>query len=191
MGKTLLATGFEPFRHHRLNSSWEALTLLRDRWPGEVSTLLLPVHRQRAHHDLRRALVKERPWAVLCTGLAEGDGFRIETRARRPPELASVVGADELHGAWPWSEMQEALQSAGIPCRHSSDAGSYVCESTYWSLLSHRSLTQLPRFAAFLHVPPIGDEFPTPRIAAGMEEVIEARLNSRRAAQPLTEPPAS
>jgi pyroglutamyl-peptidase len=180
---TFLATGFEPFRQYRVNSSWAALERLRDVWPARVRALCLPVDHVAAHRELRRALVELRPAAVLCTGLAVGSGFRVERRARRPAELASEVGEvgdDPLEGAWPWSEMQLALERAGVEAADSDDAGRYVCESTYWSLLSHRRGAGWPQFAAFLHVPQLSELYPVERIARAVQGVIEARLAETR-----------
>src|SRR5262245_49845651 len=95
----------------------------------------LPVDYQRAHEELRQLLVTHEPRAVLCTGLARS-GFRIERAARRPPALAGISGAEQLEGSWPWLEMSTELARAGERAPESWNAGRYVCESTYWSLLS-------------------------------------------------------
>ena len=110
-------------------------------------------------------------------GLAR-DGFRIERRARRPIELTLEPGAEELHGHWPWHEMTSELERAEVEARESWDAGQYVCESTYWSLLSFRAHARFPEFAGFLHVPPRSDAFPIERIARAVFAVVDARWRS-------------
>jgi pyrrolidone-carboxylate peptidase len=182
MSATFLVTGFEPFAEHRTNSSWAALEHLRSSWPAEVSTLRLPVDHRAAHEALRRALDELTPTAVLCTGLAKGRTFRMERRARRPPQLASEGAAPLCQGRWPWDEMREALDATHVEVIESFDAGQYVCESTYWSLLTYAGRAVPPRpsgppqFAAFLHVPPLSDEHPVERIAAAVGSVVAARL---------------
>jgi pyroglutamyl-peptidase len=171
---TFLVTGFEPFAEFSANSSWDAICVLRERWPASIATLRLPVDHVAAHLELRRALQEQRPRVVLCTGLARS-GFRIERRARRPIELTQESGADELQGHWPWHEMSAELTRAGVEAPDSWDAGRYVCESTYWSLLSFRAETGAPEFAGFLHVPPRSDLFPIERIARAVDAVIDAR----------------
>jgi pyroglutamyl-peptidase len=179
MSETFLVTGFEPFAEHRANSSWEALAWLRPRWPATVVTLRLPVDHHRAHLELRRALDEVAPSSVLCTGLARGDLYRIERRARRPEPLATE-GPELVHGRWPWEEMRSALEGTGVSAIDSDDAGRYVCESTYWSLLTYRGRAAPPAFAAFLHVPPLSPEQPVERIAAAIASVVDARRASLR-----------
>jgi pyroglutamyl-peptidase len=191
MSETFLVTGFEPFKEHRTNSSWDALELLRERWPAGITALRLPVDHHRAHEALREALADLRPRAVLCTGLAKGRVFRIERRARRPEALAAEEGEALAEGRWPWDEMRRELESCGVPILDSMDAGRYVCESTYWSLLTysltesgaprgHRSAARegTPEFAAFLHVPPAADEQPLTLIAEAVGRVIQARYSA-------------
>lgn len=174
MSATFLVTGFEPFGTHRTNSSWESLALLRARWPTSIVTLRLPVDHQLAHLELRRALDELAPRVVLCTGLAPGDVYRIEHRARRHVSFGDV-GPELALGRWPWEEMRAALETTGVIAVDSDDAGQYVCESTYWSLLSYDGPAAPPAFAGFLHVPPLSFEHPVERIAAAVASVVDAR----------------
>lgn len=174
MSETFLVTGFEPFGVHSVNSSWEALAWLSSRWPASVVTLRLPVDHVRAHQELRRALDALEPRAVLCTGLAAGDVYRIERRARRHACFGDA-GPALVEGRWPWAEMRRALESAGVAAVDSEDAGSYVCESTYWSLLSYEGSATPPTFAGFLHVPPLSLQHPVERVAAAVGSVVDAR----------------
>lgn len=195
MSATFLVTGFEPFREHRTNSSWDALERLRESWPREVVTLRLPVDHRAAHLALRQALDDLAPAAVLCTGLAKGHVFRIERLARRPIELADTA-ASELpiaHGRWPWDEMALALEQSGVSRIESDDAGRYVCESTYWSLLVYEPPAPLakPRFAGFLHVPHQSDEYPIERIAAAVRRVVDARRAALLSNTPTGDTPSS
>jgi pyroglutamyl-peptidase len=178
MSATFLVTGFEPFADHRTNSSWDALELLQPSWPSAIVARRLPVDYLLAHRELRRALVELRPRAVLCTGLARGEVFRIEQRARRPAALATQPGDAESQGRWPWDEMRRALDDAQVRSIDSSDAGQYVCESTYWSLLNCQQEPQLaraPEFAAFLHVPPASALYPLETIARAVGSVVQQR----------------
>jgi pyroglutamyl-peptidase len=176
MSATFLVTGFEPFGEHRTNSSWDALALARIAWPDAIAVRRLPVDYRAAHLELRSALEQLQPRAVLCTGLARGDGFRIERRARRPAALADVPGAAESWGRWPWDELRGALDDAGVRSVDSEDAGQYVCESTYWSLLNHGGMGVEPELAAFLHVPPESERYPLALIARSIGLVISRRL---------------
>jgi pyroglutamyl-peptidase len=188
MSATFLVTGFEPFAEHRTNSSWDALELLQPTWPAAIVARRLPVDYLLAHQELRRALVELRPRAVLCTGLAPGEVFRIEQRARRPAALAAEPGEAESGGRWPWDEMRRALDDAQVRSRDSSDAGQYVCESTYWSLLNARQDQQAaPEFAAFLHVPPESARCPLEAIARAVGGVVQRRWAELRVPRGLNE----
>lgn len=181
MSATFLVTGFEPFGEHRTNSSWDALEHLRAGWPEDIITQRLPVDHVQAHEALRRTLQERAPRVVLCTGLAKGRLFRVERRARRPSQLGASGEQELEEGRWPWLEMHSALEHAGVDVIESNDAGRYVCESTYWSLLAYpgtASASEPPRFAAFLHVPHESDEYPIGRIAAAVASVVTARRSA-------------
>jgi pyroglutamyl-peptidase len=184
MSATFLVTGFEPFGEHRTNSSWDALERLREHWPRDVVTQRLPVDHRAAHAALRRTLDELAPTAVLCTGLAKGRVFRIERCARRPAELAGFTASDEpalAVGRWPWEEMRLALEHTAVDVIESDDAGRYVCESTYWSLLTYAPSTAArakPSFAGFLHVPHESSEHSIERIAAAVGSVVDARRSA-------------
>lgn len=183
MSATFLVTGFEPFAEHRTNSSWDALEHLRASWPRSIVTLRLPVEHHAAHARLRRALDELEPWAVLCTGLARGNVFRIEREARRPPQLGTDADPPVALGRWPWDEMRRALEQVAVDAIDSVDAGRYVCESTYWSLLTYGAHPggPAPPFAAFLHVPHESSQYSIERIARAVSAVVDARRASARA----------
>src|SRR5688572_12354550 len=183
MSETFLVTGFEPFGGRPTNSSWNAIERLRPSWPGDIVSLLLPVDHRLAHERLRQALDERRPRVVLCTGLAEGMVFRVERCARRPSELDVSTAADEhalVYGRWPWLEMHTALAQVGARVIDSEDAGEYVCESTYWSLLTYAGQSSPPEFAAFLHVPHESEHNSIEHIAAAVDSVVQARRAALR-----------
>jgi pyroglutamyl-peptidase len=51
------------------------------------------------------------------------------------------------------------LHAAGLPARLSDDAGSYVCNHTYYSALQAIAAEDLPTRCLFLHVPPDTETF--------------------------------
>ncbi len=175
MSATFLVTGFEPFGEHRTNSSWDAIERLRADWPGDIITRRLPVDHVLAHEALRSALDEHAPRVVLCTGLAKGSVFRVERRARRPSQLGNAGDRELVEGRWPWREMHAALERVGVDVIASDDAGRYVCESTYWSLLTYAGPQPPPEFAAFLHVPHESGDNTIERIASAVASVVEAR----------------
>lgn len=171
----LLLTGFEPFAHFSVNPSWHAVAAAAERWPDRVVARLLPVDYRPARERLLEHLAGVKPAAVLCTGLAAGDTFRLETIARKPTQFDSLPGAAFHTGDWPWPQTEAALVAAGMPVRYSDDAGRYVCESTYWSLLNDG---QIAGPKGFLHVPAESAAFSIERTVEGVLAVVRAYLDA-------------
>lgn len=157
-----LLTGFEPFRHWAVNSSGEAVRALGG-MPG-IETRVLPVDHEAAADALRLAVAASRPRVILCTGLAPDPVPRLELRARKPEGVAT--GEPVLCGVWPWAAALGAIATAGAPARLSADAGRYVCETVYWTALDARREMPAATLVAFLHLPPVGPDWPVARLAA-------------------------
>lgn len=172
----VLLTGFEPFGGHRRNSSWEAASIAGKRLGPDVVVARLPVHHVRAAMVLTELLEKYHPDACLLTGLARGPRLRGERVARRHRGLAGTDLPGRLHGAWPMSETGLALRQVKLSFRISDNAGSYVCNSTYWWLLCFRMKNGWPRHVAFLHVPPLSRRITADSLARGMEGIVRRRM---------------
>jgi pyroglutamyl-peptidase len=157
-----LLTGFEPFRDWSVNSSGEAVKALAD-LPG-VATRVLPVDHHAAPEALAAAVAEVRPAVILCTGLSPRPVPRLERHARRPETVA--VGAPVLCGVWPWATALDAMARTGAPVGLSTDAGAYVCETVYWHALALRRQMEPAPQVAFLHVPPLGENWPLARVAS-------------------------
>ena len=155
----LLVTGFEPFGRFATNPSWSAARALAERYAGRVVARLLPVDHAAAREDLWAFLEKYQPSACLCMGLAPWDEFRLEEQARQPAQFAALPGEAQYAGSWDWEPLAAKLQQLHVPHRRSRDAGQYVCESTYWSLLDFARRRGFPLRAGFLHVPAISPRF--------------------------------
>lgn len=157
-----LLTGFEPFRQWSVNSSGEVARALAD-LPG-VATRVLPVDHVAAPAALAEAVAAVRPRVILCTGLAPRPVPRLELRARRPETVGE--GVPVLWGVWPWSAALDAMAATGAPTGLSTDAGAYVCETTYWHALALRQGMDPAPTVAFLHLPPLGEAWPLARLRA-------------------------
>jgi len=174
MAETVLVTGFEPFKQWTVNSSGEVARTLGAQMAGLVRAEVLPVDHEAAHRRMTELLVEVRPGACLAMGLWAGSSFRIERYARRCPGLGHIDGPAELEGAWDWSEMERQLAETGTAVIHSEDAGKYVCDTTYWSLLDSRRRQGFPERAAFLHVPPLSDVWSIEELTRAVARVISA-----------------
>lgn len=180
MAARVLLTGFAPFGRWAVNSSGAAVRALAAARPA-LATRILPVDHAAACAALDAALMDAAPDIALLTGLADEPRLRLEIRARRPVHLGGHLGGAReggegaLHGVWPWAAALDAIRATGAPARLSRDAGRYVCETAYWRLLSS---PRRPRLAAFLHVPPIGPDWPQARIAAAVAACLDAAFKA-------------
>jgi pyroglutamyl-peptidase len=183
MSKAVLLTGFEPFGEFLVNSSWEASHLVGRQLATQVLARRLPVDYLPARAKLIQYLTYHKPVVCLCTGL--GPEFAIERVARKPVQFSTIQGSDVLEGAWPWPEMEGKVRNAAGSVSISYDAGEYVCESTYWSLLAFRRQFGYPVYAAFLHVPPLSSDITVELIATVVRNVIHARVENTNAGAPV------
>lgn len=174
----LLLTGFEPFGRFASNPSWDAALAVSRRLRQSVVAVRLPVDYVKSRDRLLKAIVDIRPAACLCTGLAPHDEFRLEEIARKPREFADIVGKAQLKGTWPWRNTEKVLRALDVPNRRSRDAGQYVCESTYWSLLDHAASQRIRMHLGFLHVPADSPRFPTSKTTAVVLEVVSAYVST-------------
>lgn len=173
MTRPVLITGFEPFSVYPVNSSGEAVRAVAALMPDVVRAEVLPVDHAAAHRRMRELLEETRPAACLAMGLSPTEAFRIERFARGPAGFDVAAGRERLQGAWPWEDLLARLAASGRPAIFSEDAGAYVCETVYWTLLDYRLSRGRPRHAAFLHVPPLSARFPLPLLAESVARVVE------------------
>lgn len=170
---SVLLTGFGPFLAHERNPSGECLeearALLAEAGVAAACEVL-PVSAARAARRVLERFGEVAPDAVLMTGLAAREReFRVERVALNfsdfdepdadgalVRESAVVPGAPPaLFAPVDVRAAVAALQSAGLPARVSTSAGSYVCNHLYfevgWSLGRE---AEAPPWL-FLHVPPV------------------------------------
>ncbi|MCD8085835.1 MAG: pyroglutamyl-peptidase I [Clostridiales bacterium] len=192
--KTILLTGFAPFGADTFNPSWEALTLLPDRWSGvRLVKRRLPVAYDRVAGLLAQAVEEVRPDGVLCIGQAGG-------RTGLTPELVAINWKDAVlpdndgvqyggvpicpegpaayFATVPVKEMAAAIGQAGVPASLSYSAGAYVCNTTMYCLLRLLEGRYPDLQGGFLHVPyaceqvlgrPGVPSLPLPLIAEGIQ----------------------
>lgn len=166
----VLITGFGPFPRAPFNpSGLIAQALARRRRPA-LAGLKRNAHVFATEYacidrELPR-LLAQRPDVVLMFGLAgRARELRIETRARnamapllpdagkyRPQHNTIEFGAPAARrGLAPFAGLAAAIRSRGVRVRVSRDAGTYLCNYTYW-----RALGAAPGgrpLVLFVHVP--------------------------------------
>jgi pyroglutamyl-peptidase len=190
----LLITGFGPFpRVPRNPSGMIAERVAASRRLAlagvRATALVLPTAYTAIDAQLRTAVARERPDAVLMIGVAaRRREICVERQAlnrvsRLFPDASGTVGRAlafsprsplVLGTAAPRSAILAALRARGVPARHSRDAGRYLCNASYLALLEDAGRTG--PLVVFLHVPlPRGarphDRRPS---LAGMAHAVEA-----------------
>lgn len=166
----VLVTGFGPFEQRRFNPSRIVAAALERLGPRGVRVVAceLPVSFNGAPREVARFVARHaraKPALLLGLGVQRADYFRFERRARGRYTTAridndGVAGAQIGASVGPTlrtdvdvRELARLLRAAGaIDVRLSNDAGGYVCERTYYALLSAGRAHGIP--AVFLHVPP-------------------------------------
>ena len=163
----ILVTGFEPFGAQSKNASWEAVKRLPDTIAGHtVKKLRLPVVFGAASDAIKAFAELERPAFVFPVGEAGGRRFITpETTAvnRRcavpdnadycPQQGAPCVpgGAESLRTPVPVGKIAKRLQAAGYAVEPSDNAGTFVCNDTFYRTL--HSLADRGTVIDFIHVP--------------------------------------
>ena len=174
--KTILITAFEPFGGEELNPTEMLLEKLPDTIEGyTVRKLLLPVEFEKSRELIITEYEEVKPDAVIMLGQAGGrDAITPETTAVNEmsavgaerivpdnagfaPEGLPIVdgGPGTLHSTLPVERIVEAVNSAGIPCEISDNAGKYVCNNVFYSMLEHNG-GEVP--TGFIHVPYIKEQ---------------------------------
>jgi pyroglutamyl-peptidase len=163
--RTILITGFGPFPGAPFNPTASLVgRLTRVRHPNlRLVAHVFPTEYAAVDHDLPRLIEQYRPDALLMFGLhGRARTLRIETLARNvlgrhrdaggvfARSRAIVPGLSHAPMATPAARLARAARRTGVPAVMSRDAGSYLCNYLCW-----QATVSGPRFAAFIHVPPI------------------------------------
>lgn len=154
----VLVTGFEPFGEHEVNPS----ALLAEALDGVV----LPVSYARAGGALREAIAERDPELVVCFGLAHtrteisverfalnlDDAEAVDNDGVTSTSVIDPGGPVAYRSTLPVDAIVAALREEGIPAGASRDAGGYLCNHVFYTLMG-----ALPEGAqgGFVHVPPL------------------------------------
>ncbi|MDR0435853.1 MAG: pyroglutamyl-peptidase I [Propionibacteriaceae bacterium] len=159
---TVLVTGFEPFKGLPSNPSALVAEILGAR-PGFIHRIL-PVTYVGSRAELTR-FVAGHPDAelVLSLGLWDsGTAVRVESTGRNVQRASIPDNAGDLAKGRPVDpygpdtlsaderlvkRAYDAFESAGVPAVHSDDAGGYICNTAYYTLLQR----DVP--GIFIHIP--------------------------------------
>ncbi len=140
-----LATSFQTWLPHQSsNSSDDLLALLQSHPCADAIAFLrqLPVDTERASQEISSAIRTHQPRTVLCCGMAEKRKYlSLERYARN--------GSATLATTLPLDDLIASLSHTRI----SHDAGTFVCNNTYYQLLHTIHQEKTSFHALFIHVP--------------------------------------
>ncbi|MDO5423154.1 MAG: pyroglutamyl-peptidase I [Eubacteriales bacterium] len=198
--KKILFTGFEPFGQDSVNPSWDAVSLLPDR----IGDILIVKRRMPVVYDgvaapLAAAIEEEKPDAVLCVGQAGGravltpEFVAINLKDAAVPDNAGVSydgepiradGPAAYFATVPVKAIAAAMKEAGVPAAVSYTAGTYVCNSIMYHLLSTLEQHSPQTKGGFIHIPFSCEQvlgrsastpsLPLPLMAKGLEAAAKA-----------------
>ena len=165
----ILVTGFQGYGGRSANPS-ELVTRALDgvRIGGAlVRGHVLPVDFQSMRRHLPALIDDLRPQVIVSLGLWPCEAMlRIERNAsnwswfelpdnmgHRQNGRVNDGGPDGYLSTLPADAMQAAIRAAGLPCRQSGSAGTYLCNATLYTVLHHCAQHQSDTRAGFIHLP--------------------------------------
>jgi pyroglutamyl-peptidase len=165
----ILVTGFQSYAGRSANPSEQVALALDGMTIGGMAVrgqgLAVDFHKVR--QELPTMIDALRPRAIVSLGLWPGEPMiRIERVAANwswfeLPDNAGhrqngkVVddGPDGYLTTLPGDAMQAAIRSAGLPCRQSGSAGTYLCNATAYVAMHHCVRNHPGTISGFVHLP--------------------------------------
>jgi len=165
----MLVTGFEPFAGSSANPSQRLVEELAVRPPAgvELATAVLPVSYARVAGELRAVVRAAEPDVVVCFGQADGRaGIFVERFALNLDDAANVDnegassaspverdGPVAYRSTLPVDDIVAALRAAGIPATASRDAGGFLCNHVFYTLMRTLERERPETVGGLVHVP--------------------------------------
>lgn len=167
----ILITGFEPFGGHTTNSSWEAVKHLNGKYFDNLVVLVvhLPVVWDEANEQLIELIKRYEPIAVIGFGQSSSGPVRLESIAHNargnildnegmtPRSLQIYEDAPvSLETSLQLDRIRDRLHEAGVPVKISHDAGRYLCNDIFYTIMYHQYLfNNEDILGGFIHLPPL------------------------------------
>lgn len=165
----ILVTGFQGYGGRSDNPSEQvARALDGDRIGGAlIRSHVLPVDFAAMRRRIPALIDELRPRIIISLGLWPGEAMvRIERVAANwswfeLPDAAGhhqngkviADGPDGYLSTLPADAMQAAIRGAGLPCRQSGSAGTYLCNATSYITLHHCAQHHPDTMTGFVHLP--------------------------------------
>jgi pyroglutamyl-peptidase len=146
MAPTVLLTSFDIWESHHVSNSSDDLiaAMLHRGWLVETTHVLrkLPVCFQAAPEQVIQSITELQPDIVVCCGMAEQrQQLTVESNGKHQGEvLKTAIDLDTIVANLPVTEV-------------SHDAGNFVCNYLYYSVLKHTQTLATAIQSVFVHVP--------------------------------------
>ncbi|MFB2893690.1 peptidase C15 [Aerosakkonemataceae cyanobacterium BLCC-F50] len=171
MSKKVLLTSFTTWLPHQKSNSSDDLLREIAQSPEINSTLLLtflrqlPVDIQQASDRVIAQIHSLQPDIIVCCGMAESRlNLTVESLACREQDVIKT-----------WVDVERLIADlSGVEISH--DAGKFVCEGLYYSILHHLKTQQLKTHCIFVHVPILTNSN-FPQIQANLTQIIYRMMN--------------
>jgi pyroglutamyl-peptidase len=167
--RMILVTGFQGYGGRSANPSEKVARALDGVRIGGliVRGHVLPVDFAAMRRQLPALIDDLRPRLILSLGLWPGEPvLRLERMAsnwswfelpdnagHRQNGRVCADGPDGYLTTLPADAMQAAIRAAGLPCRQSGSAGSYLCNATLYTVLHYCAQSHPAAQAGFMHLP--------------------------------------
>jgi pyroglutamyl-peptidase len=185
---TVLVAGFEPFGGYTVNPSGIIARSLDGRVVSDytVRGAVLPVVMEEAGRRIVTLIERHNPAAVVCFGQGSPrqTALRIERLAtnirdfaipdnagHRAADVPVVPGAPAAYlTTLPVAAIRDRVRAAGVPCRLSTTAGTFLCNEVLFMTLRYVATRTPAPLAGFIHVPLLpeqvaGQDQPGPSMA--------------------------
>jgi len=171
MARLVLVTGFDPFGGFTVNPSAQVAEVLAGWKIGglTVRSAILPVIRALAGERLIELIERDQPGAVVCFGQGgpRQTALKIERLAanvrdypiadnagHQPSDEPILPGAPAAYFAsLPVAAIRDRVRAAGVPCRLSNTAGTFLCNEVFFTALHFLAARAFATPAGFVHVP--------------------------------------
>jgi len=171
----VLLTGFDIFKKEKKNPSWEAIKDMEDIYfeGTEIVKRKLPVEFKKAIEIVSDLLLGTKPDFYIAFGLAGGrttitvERVAINIMDSKAPDNSGYTPDDEpifedgptaYFSTVPIKKIITNLHNEGIPALISNSAGTYVCNTVFYTGLYISEKYELPTRVGFVHLPYQSDQ---------------------------------
>ncbi|MBN1355062.1 pyroglutamyl-peptidase I [bacterium] len=181
----IILTGFEPYLDNPVNSSQIMANQFRDGavHGHPVRTVVLEASYRQCREFAGNLAGAGGIAAVVMLGLRpsaeliELERIAVNIEDSPCPDAGGVVadnriiqpgGPDGIFSSLPLQTFRTVLNRAGIPCRISNSAGTYVCNSLFYRVLER--MMEIP--CGFIHLPPLSDSWSRERLTEAVDAIL-------------------